>query len=136
MTLNTRCYGCGILLYHGKKFCSRWRGECVVGLRPPRNTESEVANAAVEIKRHIEVGMPNWSEASMSNAYNYQNLWGEVERRKEPFDWNVYDLLRKLVMGGSWTEEERAAAVKLVDTIEAVGVFGSSADQIREKGEG
>lgn len=65
-----------------------------------------------------------------------QSLWTEVDQRRNPWEMNVYDLLRKLIAGGQWTEEEREGAKKLVDDLQSVGVFGSSAEAITEKGEG
>lgn len=49
----------------------------------------------------------------------------------------IYDVLRKLISGEPWTEEDRRAAYALVGELERVNLLGNVAAQIttHERGE-
>lgn len=42
----------------------------------------------------------------------------------------IYDVLRKLIAGDAWAEEERRAAVALVEKLERVNLLGNVAGQV------
>lgn len=42
----------------------------------------------------------------------------------------IYDVLRKLIAGEPWTEEDRRAAYALVGELEAVNLLGNVATQV------
>lgn len=63
--------------------------------------------------------------------YNFQELWTRLEA--EDWEFNLYDLLRKLITGGQWSEDERHGAVRLIDRLEELGVFGSTAATVIER---
>lgn len=43
----------------------------------------------------------------------------------------IYDLLRRIVTGGAWTEDERREAAALITELERDAVFGTRASEIR-----
>jgi hypothetical protein len=48
----------------------------------------------------------------------------------------LYDLLRRLLAGGAWTEEERREAVALINQLEQSAVFGNRVAEITMQPEG
>lgn len=47
----------------------------------------------------------------------------------------IYDLLRRIVTGGAWTEDERRDAAALISALEQNAVFGTRASELTMKEE-